>query len=290
MPRQALIIGSSGLIAPALAKRMKGLGWHTTETSRRPSDTVPFDLARPDYSALPDRTDAVFLIAAETSLQRCEHEPQATRQINVITPARIAQRYSAAGTQVLMISTNLVFDGSTPLTRPEATRQPGCVYGAQKAELEDALLALRGPTAVLRITKVAESLAALLVGWARSLQCGEPVNAFSDMFCAPVSLHGVVEVLAQAAHQGSSGVLQHSGDRDVTYVDIARHMCIFLGLPEQLVQPVISADFSPAPIARPRHTTLAETLPPTFELDGAEDVLKALLPVCRAASRPVARK
>lgn len=290
MTRQALIIGSSGLIAPALAKRMESLGWHTTETSRKTSDPVPFDLAYPDYSALPDRADAVFLIAAETSLRRCEHEPQATRQINVITPTRIAQRYSAAGAHVLMISTNLVFDGSTPHARPDTKRRPDCVYGAQKAELEDALLTLPGPATILRITKVAESLAALLAKWAQSLQIGDQIDAFSDMQCAPVSLHGVVEILTQAAQHGVSGILQHGGDRDVTYVDIAHQMRIFLGLPEQLVHPVTSADFVPAPIARPRHTTLAETLPPTFASYGAEDVLKALLPVCRAASRPVARK
>jgi dTDP-4-dehydrorhamnose reductase len=280
--RHALIIGSSGLIAPALAKRMQNMGWRTTQTSRVASAFTPFDLARPDYFALPDYVDAVFLIAAETSLRRCELESLATQKINVITPIQIAQKYAAVGAQVLMLSSNLIFDGSIPWVSPTAKRQPGCVYGAQKVELEDALAALPGPATILRITKVAESLKPLLTDWAMQLKSGNPINAFSDMFCAPISLKSVVEILAQSAHQKCHGTFQHSGDADLSYATIAIHLCSFLKVPEQLVQPALAGKAVPAPVVCPRNTTLAETLSPMLETGCAEDVLTSLLSVFRA--------
>src|SRR5262249_20898957 len=134
--------------------------------------------------------------------------------------AKIARFYAGKGAHVLMISTNLVFDGTTPSVPVTSSRRPACVYGQQKAELEDALRTLSGPATVLRITKIVESLGQLVANWSDDLAGGRSIRPFRDLVCAPVSLTRVLDILAHAGKFRASGVFQHSGDRDIDYVEI----------------------------------------------------------------------
>lgn len=276
MSRRALIIGSSGLVAPALSRRLEAEGWQVLTTSRTGNAGLRFDLARPDVKALPPDVGAVFLIAAETSLRRCEDEPDATRVVNVLTPLAIAQFYAERGAHLLTISTNLIFDGTAPASLAMAERRPACVYGQHKAELEEALLALSTPVTILRITKIAETLEQLTTGWSRDLAAGRPIKPFRDLVCAPVSLARVVDILVHAARHRASGIFQHSGDRDVDYAEIARTLCRKMKLPETLIEAGHGADLPSPPVAMPAHTTLAELVPADFTPPHAEDVSAVL--------------
>lgn len=276
MSRRALIIGSSGLVAPALARRLQEEGWQVLNTSRTGNAGIRFDLARPDASALPPDVGAVFLIAAETSLRRCEDEPDATHAINVQAPAEIAHFYAERGVHLLTISTNLVFDGLAPMNAATAARRPACIYGKHKADLEDALLALPAPVTILRITKIVETLEQLATGWSRDLAAGRPVKPFHDLVCAPVSLARVVDILVHAAAQRSAGIFHHSGDRDIDYAEIARLMCRKMRIPEALIEPSRGADLAVPLVVLPLHTTLAETLPAGFAPQESENILAVL--------------
>jgi dTDP-4-dehydrorhamnose reductase len=274
MSREALIIGSSGLVAPALARRLREEGFKVRHASR--SGGIRLDLAELDVSVLPNDVDAVFLIAAATALRRCEDEPEATRIMNVRAPLEIARFYAGKGAHVLMISTNLVFDGTVPSVPVTSTRRPACAYGQQKAELEGALLTLSSPATVLRITKVVESLAQLVANWSDDLAGGRPIRPFRDLVCAPVSLSRVVDILAHAAGHRSAGLFQHSGDRDIDYAEIARALCRVMRIPETLVEPVQGADLPMPPVTLPRHTTLSEFLPSKFVPKEPESVSAVL--------------
>lgn len=275
MSRRALIIGSSGLVAPALSRRLQEEGWQVLQTSRTGNVGIRFDLAQPDMSALPRDVGAVFLIAGETSLRRCEDEPEATRIVNVEAPGAIARGYAASGAHLLTISTSLVFAGTAPTAAATSPRRPACIYGQHKAELEDMLLAVPAAT-VLRITKIAESLETLIKGWSIDLAAGRSIKPFIDLVCAPVSLARVVNILVHAAGQRSTGLFQHSGDHDVAYAEIARLLCRRMKVSETLVEPVRAADLPSPPVALPHHTTLAEALPQGFAPPVSENTLAVL--------------
>lgn len=276
MSRRALIIGSSGLVAPALSRALQAEGWQVLSTSRSGNAGIRFDLARPDMSALPPDVGAVFLIAGETSLRRCEDEPDATHAVNVQVPAEIARLYASKGAQLLTLSTNLVFDGATPASAAAGERRPACVYGKHKADLEDVFLALPVPGTVLRITKIVESLEQLTTGWSRDLTARRPIKPFKDLVCAPVSLARVVDILVHAAAQRSDGIFHHSGDRDIDYAEIARLLARKMRVPEALIEPSHGASLAVPPVVLPRHTTLAETLPASFAQQDAEDIMAVL--------------
>ena len=261
MSRRALIIGSTGLVAPALSGRLKKLGWQTILTARSDADHIHLDLREPDLSVLPLDIQAVFLIAAETSLRRCEDEPESTERVNVLAPAAIARHYSSAGAHILTLSSSLVFDGSLPFAPPLSARRPACVYGRQKARLEDVLTGMPAPTTILRTTKIVESLARLTTDWSRDLRAAKPIRPFIDLVCAPVSLARIVDILSYCADQRLSGLFQHSGDRDIDYVVISRALGHRMRVPEGLIRPCRIADLPSPPVVAPAHTTLSEAVP-----------------------------
>jgi dTDP-4-dehydrorhamnose reductase len=259
MTRTALIIGSAGLVAPALAARLAQDGWRVLRTSRTPGAAITLDLASPGMIDLPD-ADAVFLIAAMTSQGSCELEPALAHQVNSVAPARIAQRYAGKGASIVALSTNLVFDGKTAFVDPHAQRNPQSVYGSTKAALEEALLGLDG-AAILRITKIAQSLWPLVDSWAYSLQNRQPIAPFSDYFCAPVRLRAVVEIIAHIADIRATGIFQHSGSWDVSYSEIANRLCDSMRVSRDLVRPIRAAG-SPLTVAMlPANTTLKQAIP-----------------------------
>lgn len=276
MSRQALIIGSSGLVAPALARHLRDEGWRVRHAGRGGGADIRFDLAKPDLAVLPSDVDALFLIAAETSLKRCEEEPEATHAVNVAGPVAIAEAYAVQGAHVLMLSTNLVFDGTAAMMPATAPPRPACVYGRQKAELESALLALPIPGTILRITKIVESLETLTAGWHADLHAGRVIRPFSDLVCAPVRLARILDILAFAAAHRTGGIFQHGGDRDIDYAGIARILCRAIKAPETLIEPMRGADLAQPPVALPRHTTLAETLPSGLGSAESENVTAVL--------------
>ena len=272
MSRRALIIGSTGLVAPALSGRLKELGWQTIHTARSDADHVHLDLREPDLSVLPDDMQAVFLIAAETSLRRCEDEPDSTERVNVLAPAAIARHYSSAGAHILTLSSSLVFDGSLPFAPPLLARRPACAYGRQKARLEDILTGMPAPKTILRTTKIVESLARLTTDWSRDLRATKPIRPFIDLVCAPVSLARIVEILSYCADQRLAGLFQHSGDRDIDYAVIARALGQRMKVPEELIVPCRSADLPVPPVVAPAHTTLSEAIPGGLTPQSPEDV------------------
>lgn len=276
MSRRALIIGATGLVAPALSRKLTDLGWQTLHTARTGPRHINFDLAAPDLAALPKHVDAVFLVAAETSLRRCEEDPKASARINVLAPAEIARHYASAGTHVLTLSTSLVFDGESAFPDRLSKRNPPCIYGRQKADLEDILLGLPTPVTILRTTKIVESLSGLTSGWSRDLRQATPIHPFSDLLCAPVSLARIVDILAFCADRGVSGTYQHSGDLDIDYASIARALCRRIGAAETLMAPCRSADLPTPPVVMPRHSTLGEFLPAGFTPSGPENVSQVL--------------
>ena len=89
-------------------------------------------------------------------------------------PARLAQALSASGAFPVLLSTNLVFDGTVPYRGPDDPVCPRTEYGRQKAAAERAVLAAGG--AVVRLTKVLGPDDPLVTGWVARLRRGEPVE------------------------------------------------------------------------------------------------------------------
>jgi dTDP-4-dehydrorhamnose reductase len=254
-----LIVGGDSTLGAALARALTARRCEVTTTTRRATAKPnPFflDLAQPAGRwTLPRACDLAFICASETSTLRCEQEPVVTARINVDATVELTHRLTAAGAFVVCFSTNLVFDGTRPHPTADAPASPRCVYGHQKARLEEAVLTSKGAAAVLRFTKVLGPDNRLFRGWLSALNRHEPITPFQDAVMAPVSLSFAVRTAVAAGLDRVAGVTQISASHDLTYAEAAGHFAQLFDAPSTLVQPV------PAPtvVHQPRHATLAMT-------------------------------
>lgn len=255
-----LIVGGDGLIGRALAERLTRDGKTVLRTTLLPEPGAEvLDLSRDADRWTPPRPVSVaFLLAAVPSLEYCRTHPAESRAINVEGTLALAATLARQGALIVFPSSNLVFDGSTPLQRADAPLSPRTEYGHQKAEVEGRLRELP-ETCVVRLTKVLGRSTPLLTQWAAALQAGQTIRPFADMPMAPVPLALVVEALVRIAAARLRGVVQISATDDITYEQAARHLADRLAAEPALVQPIRTAQSGLAFEHVPPHTTLDTT-------------------------------
>lgn len=242
-----LIIGTDGKIGGALWRRLRRSGRRVIGTTRRQDsvgeDALHLDLAQ-DMSdwPVPDGVQTAVICAGVSSAGACASDPIGTAQVNVDGTVALARRLASQGAFVVFLSTGHVFDGSRPNNLAEEPFSPITEYGRQKARTEAQLGELGDSVAIVRLSNVLRTGEALLTGWAEALKKGEAVTPFSDMTMAPVPVSCVVTVLQAVMEARLSGVWQISGERDVSYAEIARVGAGLVGADVGLVRPVRAAD------------------------------------------------
>ena len=239
-----LIVGADGTIGRSATAAFEVSGktvWQTTRHHDRVSENRIFlelsqDVANWPLPPVPIST--AILCAAVTSLEGCRLDPVFSRQVNVVGTVALAKRLIEAGTFVVFISSNQVFDGEMPLMKTTDPVNPLTEYGTQKAEAESQMLAWGEKVAIVRFSKVLSPDMPLFQGWIRNLKAGKVIHPFSDMVMSPVSLAFAVKVLLGVTERRVPGIFQVSAMQDVNYAVAAQHIARNLGSDMELVQPI----------------------------------------------------
>jgi dTDP-4-dehydrorhamnose reductase len=218
---------------------------------------VYLDLAKPpDIFDLP-RADVAVVCAAITGVTACERDPAGTSLVNVTSTRRIIESLMDRGTFVIFLSTDRVFDGSSPWRRTDEFPCPTSEYGRQKAEIERVVLAGGRSGSVLRLTKVLAAPVALFARWAAALQAGSPIEAFNDLVMSPLPLTSAVKLLVAMCRHRREGIFHLSGDRDITYAEVALRLARHCMCPPALVRAIPTPWRESALPRPPAHTTLS---------------------------------
>lgn len=260
-----LVVGADGLVGAGLVALMSKVGADVTATTRRPegaggTNRVFFDLADVDTNALPSSEYSVaFLCAAITGIAACEDDPARTQRVNVLNTVALAKRLLAAGSRIVFLSSNTVFDGAAAWPDEDAPYSPACEYGRQKVSVERQLLSLSTPAvpvAIVRLSKVLTPEGGMVAEFLRHLVGGEPCPAFSDLHMCPVSLDYTTSSLLAVARAGMPGIFHLSGEAEMSYADFASHLATRLAADPSLVRPSSSAASSARVVFRPAHPGL----------------------------------
>ncbi len=247
-PNRFLIVGANSMIGSALMRRLRRDGQVVIGTTRRDEagseNLMALDLMG-DLSRWrsPEYLKTVFLCAGETRIEQCRRHPHRSYRVNVTSTIEVARRIMDSGYRVILLSTNLVFNGLTAFTAADSPVSPQCEYGRQKANAEKQLTALGGNAIIVRLTKVLDPEFFHVRRWRKQLMQHSTVKPFSDLRFSPISLTHVLDVLLRLTDHAHHGVWQLSGDCDVSYADFARFIAVRAGVERAFVKPITVAFF-----------------------------------------------
>jgi len=183
--------------------------------------------------AVGQQANVVFLCAAVIGFASCANDPEGSRHINVTRSVELGRRFMQNGAHLVYLSSNAVFDGTQSMLDEFAPTSPVTEYGRQKAECEAALLYAAtespGNCTVVRLTKVVDSSQPLYSGWVRSFKEQASAKAATDLILCPMTTAYVANGLRCIGGGKRGGVYHLSGERDMTYFDLATSMASMFG-------------------------------------------------------------
>lgn len=260
------VVGGGGLIGSAVIAAINARSLPCTFSSRRAAshkNEYMVDLDAPAQAQLPNQVSVAVLCAWRGGVVECAQDPAGTRRTNVEGLLRLTDRLRAQGAKIIFLSSSLVFDGVNPAPSSDSERKPCCEYGRQKAEVEQAL----NPKidAIIRLTKVGETLLPRFRSWAADLRQGRPIAASMSLRFSPVPVEDVARGVAGVAGDFRAGIFQMSATRDYSYAEAAARIAAKVGADAALVRAdhsIASEYFQPLPA----HGALADAPPPHFAL------------------------
>ena len=288
-----VVTGASGLLGRAVCDTLRtdpALDVRGLAFRRRGPGLTPLDLrdaAATERFVGATRPAAIVHAAAERHPDVSETDPAATAALNVEASAVLARAARAAGAWLIYISTDYVFDGTTPPYAPDAPSNPLNVYGRTKRDGERAVLAEHPGACVLRVGilygQVQHLAESAVTEIAATLQKTPQVTLDAWATRYPLDTADVASVCRQLlAHKVAApsfgGIHHWSGPEPWTKWGMGRLMASLLGSDPELVRP--SHD-PPAGAPRPRDCRLdCSTL--TGIVTGAEGRLADRLPAVLA--------
>jgi dTDP-4-dehydrorhamnose reductase len=261
------VIGASGLLGRAVVRELgAGTDWQVVPTAFRHAGAQQVSLDVRDENAIAafvarEAPDAIVVAAAERRPDVCENDPATARALNVEAVRSIARAARPRGAWVLSISTDYVFDGTTPPYRDDDTPNPLNAYGHSKLEGERALLEATDHALVLRLPLLygpvvdwqESAVTSLVPAVLASAQPGaQPaaMDAWATRYptFTPDVAFVIRELLTRHADgKAVCGIAQWSGDEPMTKYQIAQHLAQGLGVDARLLAQTTPADATPRP-------------------------------------------
>jgi len=224
----ALIIGVDSSIGDALFRRLTDIGQRVVGTTRRPHlKHLFFDLAEPEKIDDLPFARHIFICAGINGFKACEENIDLATKVNFISTCQIAKHFMMLGSHVIFFSSSSVFGSNTLFPMEDSMVDPSTHYGRLKVLAEnqmrnDALCCGGGKLTIIRLTKVLESLAALIDGWVNIARSGGNIEAFIDLYLCPISMRFILDSIIQICKDGIAGVIHLSGNQIISYYDFAK--------------------------------------------------------------------
>lgn len=227
-----LVLGGSGIIGRALARRLGPERVVLTGRTRTGPGMLPFDAATDDAGRLIDGLgplDAVVLMFGITSPDACASDPEAAHRINVEAMERAVLACASRGVPVAFLSSEVVFDGRRGNYREDDRPAPLMLYGRQKLAVEEIIAReAEGPhrlrAVIARCARVVGARpgdGTLVTDLLERLARGETLRVAADQRFSPILDDDAADVLAVLLEQRLTGIVHLAGPEAVSRLEIA---------------------------------------------------------------------
>ncbi|MBW4580381.1 MAG: NAD(P)-dependent oxidoreductase [Tildeniella nuda ZEHNDER 1965/U140] len=268
--QKLLVTGASGFLGWNLcqvaANDWKVYGTSFAKTIAIPGTTMlAIDLT--DFEALKQlfqdvQPDAVIHLAAQSSPNVCETQPEASYRLNVTAAVQLAALCADCNLPYAFASSEMVFDGLKAPYKEDDRVSPINRYGEQKALAEVTVLDRYPKTVVCRMPlmfgAVPPTASSFIQPFIHALRTGQELKLFIDEFRTPVSGETAAKGLLLAL-QTAHGRLHLGGRERVSRYEFGCLLAAILSLPAERM---IACRQEDVPMAAKR--------PPDLSLDSSK--------------------
>ncbi len=239
---RVLITGAGGQLGTDLTLRCRDVGDDVVALTHGQLDAGDRDAAL--QAVLAVHPDVVFNAAAWTAVNDCESDPERAYRDNALAVRWVAEGCRLAGSHLVQISTDYVFDGTKDGPYHEWDRpNPLSVYGASKAAGEQEALASGAACSVVRTSWVMGVHGRNMLKTVLSLRDRDALSFVDDQRGCPSFTADLAVGLRALAAARIPGVFHLTNEGATTWYGFARDVLEAAGADPDVVRPVRTDEF-----------------------------------------------
>jgi dTDP-4-dehydrorhamnose reductase len=249
------LFGASGLLGHDLVPELSSE--HDQLTALSIEDVDLRDHARVRDLIRDSRPEWILLLAAYTDVDGCESNRDLAFAVNCEGAVNVAEAAREAGSRLLFVSTDYVFDGSkrSPYETSDP-RNPASVYGESKAQAEERLLEILPEVCITRTSWLFGHGGKCFPATILKLAATRPeIPVVNDQRGSPTYTRDLASALVQLCRASARGIVHVTNSGDCTWYDFAKEIVRASGPPAK-VKPVTTAEF-PRPARRPAYSVMS---------------------------------
>ena len=264
---KVLLLGANGQLGSDIVRLWRDPAVELIPASRADADVTNGEAV--DALIARHRPDVTVNTTAFHNLPVAESDPETAFRVNVVGGWNVARAAAAAGSAIVQVSTDYVFDGTkrTPYVEDDARRALN-VYGAAKIATEDVVQLVNPESLVVRVSGLYGLAGSAGKGgnfvetMLRLAGEGKPVRVVSDQVTAPTNTAEIAEALLPLVRDGLRGTAHLAAAEGCTWYEFAGAIFDLCGLSPDFA-PVTTAEFG-GPVRRPMYSVLGSTRAPAL--------------------------
>ena len=255
------LFGASGLLGQDLVRELNREQDQLTALSVEDADLR--DHARVRNVVRDSRPDWILLLAAYTDVDGCESNRDLAFAVNCDGAVNVAEAAREAGSRLLFVSTDYVFDGSkrSPYQTGDP-RNPTSVYGESKARAEERLIEILAEVCIARTSwlfghggKCFPATILKLAATRPEISAVPEISVVNDQRGSPTFTRDLASALVKLCRASAHGIVHVTNSGNCTWYEFATEIVRASGMPTA-VKPVPTAEF-PRPARRPAYSVLS---------------------------------
>ena len=254
MTMRVLVIGATGLLGRELLDA--GDGVQITGASSQDADIR--NQQQVEQLLNQRRPDWTVLAAAYTDVDGCEKNPEHCHAVNYQGAVNVARAAAAAGSKLLFMSTDYVFDGTS--SRPYEPGDPVSpinVYGHSKAQAEEGIRKIVPDACVLRTSWLFGAVGNCFPNKILEIaQSRNTIPVVADQVGCPTYNRDLSRMIVRLMSTGASGTIHATNSNPCSWYEFAQAILSAAGKTEVAVTPIRSEEF-PRPARRPKYSVLS---------------------------------
>jgi dTDP-4-dehydrorhamnose reductase len=203
------------------------------------------------------KPDWIVLAAAYTDVDGCEINPTLASSVNTHGALNVAKAVARAGSKLLFVSTDYVFDGkkNSPyeITDP---RNPINAYGRSKAEAEEKLAQVLPHCCIVRTSWLFGPRGKCFPDTILKIAANrKEIEVVNDQRGSPTYTMDLADAIVQLCRSGAKGIVHATNSGDCTWFDFTKEILRQAGV-STTVKPTTSDKYV-RPAERPKYSVLS---------------------------------